>query len=78
MLYIWNKLQIDYTSKKISKCNNGNVSGKKINTYLIANKTKPVSTLKIEIVHSFQNQLLNLGHQLLILQHANGKKLRMT
>ena len=28
---------------------------KKINTYLIAIKTKPVSTLKTEIVHSFQN-----------------------
>lgn len=28
---------------------------KKINIYLIANKTKPVSTLKTEIVHSFQN-----------------------
>ena len=28
---------------------------KKINTYLITIKTKPVSTLKIEIVHSFHN-----------------------
>ena len=61
MLYIWNKLQIDYTSRKINKCNNRNISGKKINTYLIANKTKPVSALKIEIVQLLSKSIIKPG-----------------